>query len=85
MEIEQVVPLMAGVYTITLGWLFMMVRANASRVYEMQKNSYTKAETEKMIALHNKPIIQSMETIKEDITEIKQLLGKLFDAQNNKK
>ena len=50
----------------------------------MQKHGYTKKETTEMIELHNRPILQAVEGLSKDITEIKQLLGKLFDAQARK-
>ncbi len=79
--VELIAGLVAVVYTIPIGWLFFLYNRQGRRIDEMQKTSYTKDETEKMIELHNRPILQAVESLKGDITEIKQMIGKLFDAQ----
>lgn len=84
MEIDLVVAAIGIVYTIPLGWLFVLNSRTNDRVDEMQKTSYTKAETEKMIELHNRPVLQAVESLKSDITEIKHMIGKLFDGQKAK-
>ena len=84
MEVDYILALVAIVYTIPLGWLFILVSRTNDRMDEVQKTSYTKEETEKMIELHNRPVLQAVESVKADITEIKHMIGKLFDAQTNK-
>jgi len=79
--LELIAGVMAVVYTIPLGWLFYLNNRQGKRIDELQKTSYTKDETEKMIELHNRPILQAVVGLKSDITEIKQMIGKLFDAQ----
>lgn len=82
---EYMTVIVVAVYTIPIGWLFYLTNKTSRRVDDLQKTSYTKKETTEMIELHNRPILQAVEGLKEDITEIKQLLGKLFDAQQSKK
>jgi len=84
MEMQYLMAVMAVVYTIPLGWLFLLLRTANGRIDEMQKSSYTKVETKEMIELYNAPLLQAVVTVKEDVTEIKQLIGKLFDAQSKK-
>lgn len=81
MEIDLVVAAIGIVYTIPLGWLFVLNSRTNDRMDEMQKTTFTKTETNEMIELHNRPILQAVESVKSDITEIKLLLGKLFDGQ----
>ena len=71
----------AIVFTIPIGWLFNLVRITNKRLDDMQKDYYDKQETIKMIELHLVPVLQSVQTVKEDTTEIKHLIGKLFDGQ----
>lgn len=78
---EYLTVIMAVAYTIPIGWLFYLNNRNGRRIDELQKTSYTKKETTEMIELHNRPILQAVEGLRGDITEIKHLLGKLFDAQ----
>lgn len=84
MTIDIIVLAIGIVFTVPLGWLFVLNSRTNDRMDEMQKTSYTKAETEKMIELHNRPVLQAVEGLKNDIVEIKHLLGKLFDAQSKK-
>lgn len=80
MEFSSIIGIMVVVYTIPIGWLFYLLSRNARRVDDLQRTSYTKAETERMIELHNRPVLIAMEGIKEDVIEIKLMIGKLFDA-----
>lgn len=82
--IELIAGVVAVVYTIPIGWLFYLNNRQGKRIDEMQKTSYTKTETERMIELHNRPILQAVESLKSDITEIKHMIGKLFDAQTQR-
>ena len=79
--LELIAGVVAVVYTIPLGWLFYLNNRQGKRIDDLQKTSYSKTETDKMIELHNRPILQAVESLKGDITEIKQMIGKLFDAQ----
>ena len=79
--VELIAGLVAVVYTIPIGWLFFLYNRQGRRIDEMQKTSYTKEETEKMIELHNRPVLVAMEGIKADVSEIKLMIGRLFDAQ----
>jgi len=81
---QYVMAVMAVVYTIPLGWLFLLLRVANGRIDVMQKDSYTKTETKEMIELYNAPLLQAVVTVREDVKEIKQLIGKLFDAQSKK-
>ena len=76
--------IIATAFTLPIGWLFYLNTRNSKRIDDMQKHGYTKKETTEMIELHNRPILQAVEGLRKDITEIKQLLGKLFDAQASK-
>lgn len=76
--------IIATAFTLPIGWLFYLNTRNSKRIDDMQKHSYTKKETTEMIELHNRPILQAVEGLRKDITEIKHLLGKLFDAQASK-
>lgn len=73
--------IIAVAFTLPIGWLFYLNTRNSKRIDEMQKSSYTKHETTEMIELHNRPILQAIESVRADVTEIKHLIGKLFDAQ----
>lgn len=79
--LELIAGVVGVVYTIPLGWLFYLNNRQSKRIDEMQKSYYDKTETEKMIELHNRPILQAVESVKGDITEIKHMIGRLFDAQ----
>ena len=76
--------IIAVAFTLPIGWLFYLNTRNSKRIDEMHKSSYTKPETTEMIELHNRPILQEVEGLRKDMTEIKQLLGKLVDAQARK-
>lgn len=84
MELTYTLAIMAVVYSIPIGWLFALLRIANGRIDKMQSHSYTKMETKEMIQLHIKPVLQAVDNVKEDTTEIKHLIGKLFDAQANK-
>ncbi len=81
MDIGYIVAIMSVVYTLPIGWLFYLNNKNSRRVDELQRTSYTKSETVEMIELHNRPVLVAMESIKADVSEIKTMIGKLFDAQ----
>ena len=76
------VTMMAIAYTIPIGWLFYLHKTSSKRLDDMQKDYYDKKETDKMIELHLKPVLQSVQNVKDDTTEIKHLIGKLFDGQS---
>lgn len=84
MEIDLIVLAIGIVYSVPLGWLFVLNSRTNDRVDEMQRTSYTKQETNEMIELHNRPVLQAVEGLKQDITEIKHMIGKLFDGQTRK-
>jgi hypothetical protein len=85
MELTYILAIvMAVVYSIPIGWLFMLLRNNNARVDKIQRSSYTKMETKEMIELHIKPVLQAVDNVKEDTTEIKKLIRELFNAQANK-
>lgn len=77
-------PLLPLLLMLPLGWLFVLLRVLSKRVDDMQRDYYDKAETKEMIELHIRPIVQSLDHLKEDTTEIKMMIGKLFDGQNKK-
>lgn len=81
MDLSYIIAIMSLVYTLPIGWLFYLLNKNSRRVDELQKTSYTKKETIEMIELHNRPVLVAMESIKADVSEIKVMIGKLFDAQ----
>lgn len=81
MEPISIATIVGLLFTIPIGWLFNLVRTTNKRIDDMQRNHYDKAETDKMIELHLKPVLQSVENVKADTTEIKHLIGKLFDGQ----
>lgn len=78
---ELIAGVVGVVYTIPLGWLFYLNNRQSKRIDEMQKSYYDKKETVEMIELHNRPVLVAMEGIKADVSEIKLMIGKLFDAQ----
>ena len=84
MEIDLVVLGIGIIYTIPLGWLFVLNSRTNDRMDEMQKTTFTKQETNEMIELHNRPVLQAVASLKGDITEIKHMIGKLFDGQKAK-
>lgn len=73
--------IVAVLLTIPVGWLFILIRAINARVDTMQKTYYDKAETKEMIKLHNAPLVQMIQQVKQDTAEIKVLIGKIYDDQ----
>lgn len=73
--------IMALVFSLPIGWLFYLLKTANKRIDDMQKQYYDKEETDKMILLHLQPVLQSVQHVKDDTTEIKHLIGKLFDGQ----
>lgn len=84
MEPLTIATIVGVVFSIPIGWLFNLVRTTNKRLDDMQKDYYDKKETDKMIVLHLQPVLQSVQNVKDDTTEIKQLIGKLFDDQRKK-
>lgn len=78
----ELLDLLPYVLMLPLGWLFVLYRGLSKRVDDMQKTYYDKAETKEMIELHIRPIVQGLERVQQDTTEIKAMIGKLFDGQN---
>lgn len=81
MEPLTIATIVGVIFSIPIGWLFNLNRTTNKRLDNMQKEYYDKQETIKMIELHLVPVLQSVDRIKEDTTEIKHLIGKLFDGQ----
>lgn len=75
---------MAVVYSIPIGWLFVLLRNNSKRMDKMQSRSYTKMETKEMIELYIKPVLQAVDNVKEDTTEIKSLVSRILYDQAHK-
>lgn len=81
MEPLTIATIVGVVFSIPIGWLFTLNRTTNKRLDDMQQKYYDKSETDKMIVLHLQPVLQSVQQVKEDTTEIKHLIGKLFDGQ----
>ena len=76
--------IMALVFSLPIGWLFYLLKTANKRIDDMQQKYYDKLETDKMIMLHLQPVLQSVQQVKDDTSEIKHLIGKLFDGQSKK-
>ena len=67
---------------IPMGYLAGWIKALQAKVDMMKTDTYSKRDTEKMIALLLVPLEKDIEHIRQDMAEIKQLLERMINDKH---
>lgn len=69
-------------FILLLRYMQVQVRDNKLSLEKLMKDTYTKVETNDRIDLKLKPIEVGIEHVQKDLTELKNMIGRLLDEKN---
>lgn len=75
-----VVAAQIGVVGLIFKWLHTQVRDNRIAIEKV----YSKDETKEAVDLRLAPLVVSITNVQKDVTEMKQMIGRLLDEKNAK-